>query len=87
MRGDDLVARLGGDEFAIITSCASDSYSLQTIAGRIIAAVCAPYAISGHNIIIGSSIGIAVIDRRAGDAARHLALCGHGALSRQKRGP
>ena len=69
MRGDDLVARLGGDEFAIITSCASDSYSLQAIAGRIISAVCAPYAISGHNIIIGSSIGIAVIDRRAGDAA------------------
>ena len=69
MRDDDLVARLGGDEFAIITTCASDSYSLQAIAGRIIAAVCAPYAISGHNIIIGASIGIAVIDRRAGDAA------------------
>jgi diguanylate cyclase (GGDEF)-like protein len=69
MRSEDLVARLGGDEFAIITSCASDSYSLQAIAGRIISAVSAPYAISGHNIIIGSSIGIAVIDRRAGDAA------------------
>jgi diguanylate cyclase (GGDEF)-like protein len=69
MRGDDLVARLGGDEFAIITTCASDSYSLQAIAGRIIAAVCAPYMISGHNIIIGASIGIAVIDRRARDAA------------------
>jgi len=68
MRGEDLVARLGGDEFAIITNCASDSYSLQAIAGRIISAVCAPYAISGHNIVIGSSIGIAVIDRRAGDA-------------------
>jgi diguanylate cyclase (GGDEF)-like protein len=69
MRGDDLVARLGGDEFAIITASASDSYSLQAIAGRIIAAVCAPYQISGHNIIIGASIGIAVIDRRFGDAA------------------
>jgi diguanylate cyclase len=68
MRGEDLVARLGGDEFAIITVCASDSYSLQAIAGRIISAVCAPYLISGHNIIIGASIGIAVIDRRAGDA-------------------
>jgi diguanylate cyclase len=68
MRDDDLVARLGGDEFAIITSCASDSYSLQAIAGRIIAAVCAPYAINGHNIVIGASIGIAVIDRRAKDA-------------------
>ena len=68
MRGDDLVARLGGDEFAIITICASDSYSLQAIAGRIISAVCAPYSISGHNINIGASIGIAVIDRRARDA-------------------
>jgi diguanylate cyclase (GGDEF)-like protein len=68
MRGDDLVARLGGDEFAIITTCASDSYSLQAIAGRIIAAVCAPYQISGHNINIGASIGIAVIDRRGRDA-------------------
>jgi diguanylate cyclase (GGDEF)-like protein len=68
MRGNDLVARLGGDEFAIITTCASDSYSLQAIAGRIISAVCAPYAISGHNIIIGASIGIAVIDRRVSDA-------------------
>jgi diguanylate cyclase (GGDEF)-like protein len=69
MRGNDLVARLGGDEFAIITNCASDSYSLQAIAGRIISAVCAPYSVSGNNIIIGASIGIAVIDRRARDAA------------------
>ena len=69
MRGNDLVARLGGDEFAIITTCASDANSLQTIAGRIITAVCAPYSINSHNIIIGASIGIAVIDRRARDAA------------------
>jgi diguanylate cyclase len=69
MRGNDLVARLGGDEFAIITTCASDSYSLQAIAGRIISALCAPYSINGSNIMIGASIGIAVIDRRARDAA------------------
>ena len=68
MRDDDLVARLGGDEFAILTTCSSDSYSLQAIAGRILTAVCAPYLISGHNIVIGASIGIAVIDRRAKDA-------------------
>ena len=69
VRGHNLVARLGGDEFAIITSCPSDSYSLQAIAGRILSAVCAPYSINGNNIIIGASIGIAVIDRRARDAA------------------
>jgi len=38
------------------------------LAGRIIATVCAPYSIDGHGIVIGASIGIAVIDRRAGDA-------------------
>jgi diguanylate cyclase (GGDEF)-like protein len=69
LRGNDLVARLGGDEFAIITNCASDSYSLQAISGRIISAVSAPYSINGHNIIIGASVGIAVIDRRSGEAA------------------
>ena len=68
MREDDLVARLGGDEFAIITVCPSDSYSLQALAGRIISTVCAPYSIDGHTIVIGASIGIAVIDRRARDA-------------------
>jgi len=68
MREDDLVARLGGDEFAIITVCPSDSYSLQAMAGRIISTVCAPYSIDGHAIVIGASIGIAVIDRRARDA-------------------
>jgi diguanylate cyclase (GGDEF)-like protein len=70
----DLVARLGGDEFAIIMTCASDSYSLQAITERILGIVCAPFIISGHNINIGASIGIAVIDRcieDAGDILRY----------------
>jgi diguanylate cyclase (GGDEF)-like protein len=68
MREDDLVARLGGDEFAIIMSCASDSYSLQAIAERILTTICAPFIVSGHGINIGASLGIAVIDSSTGDA-------------------
>jgi diguanylate cyclase (GGDEF)-like protein len=68
-RGDDLVARLGGDEFAVITSVASDSATLQSIAARIITALCAPYLIADQTILIGASIGIAMIDRRARAAA------------------
>jgi predicted signal transduction protein with EAL and GGDEF domain len=68
MREDDLVARLGGDEFAIIMTCASDNYSLQAIAERILAAICTPFSISGHGINIGASIGIAVIDTCTQDA-------------------
>ena len=69
LRTDDMVARLGGDEFAVITSAASDHAMLQTIAGRIIAALCAPYGINGQNIVIGASIGIAVIHENVGGAA------------------
>jgi diguanylate cyclase len=68
MRDDDLVARLGGDEFAIIMTCASDNYSLQAIADRILTAICAPFIVSGHGINIGASIGIAVIDSCIQDA-------------------
>jgi diguanylate cyclase (GGDEF)-like protein len=69
MRGDDLVARLGGDEFAVITTTSVESGVLQAIASRMIEALCAPYSIGGHTIVIGASIGIAVIDRRARGAA------------------
>jgi len=70
LRPEDLVARLGGDEFAVITTIATDKTTLKAIADRIIAALCAPFSTSGHNIVIGASIGIAVIDRNTqGDAA------------------
>jgi diguanylate cyclase (GGDEF)-like protein len=69
LRGDDLVARLGGDEFAVISSIGDDSLKMMAIAQRIIMAICAPYAINRQNIIIGASIGIAVIDRNCGTAA------------------
>jgi diguanylate cyclase (GGDEF)-like protein len=68
LRGGDLVARLGGDEFAVISSIAGDTEKMATLAQRIISAICSPYAISGQNIIIGASIGIAVIDKNCGTA-------------------
>ncbi len=69
LRGDDLVARLGGDEFAVISSIGSSSDKMMAIANRILAALCAPYSIGKHNIVIGASIGIAVIDRNSVGAA------------------
>ena len=69
LRGGDLVARLGGDEFAVISSIGSDRAKIESMAQRIIAALCAPYAISKQNIVIGASIGIAVIDHNSGVAA------------------
>lgn len=65
IRDDDLVARLGGDEFAVITVASADNAALHTIASRMIAALSSPYSIGGHTIVIGASIGIAVIDRHS----------------------
>ena len=69
LRGDDLVARLGGDEFAVISSIGNDHTKMMMLAQRLIAAICAPYSITGHNIVIGASIGIAVIDKNCAGAA------------------
>ena len=69
VRDDALVARLGGDEFAILTPGAIDATTLMTIGNRIIASLCAPYTIMGHTILIGASIGIALIDRPSLNAA------------------
>jgi diguanylate cyclase (GGDEF)-like protein len=69
LRGDDLVARLGGDEFAVITSVGDDPAKMMVVAQRIIAAICAPYAINAQNIVIGASIGIAAVDKNCRGAA------------------
>ncbi len=66
LRGDDLVARLGGDEFAVISSAGYDQAALEAIGTRIIASLCAPYSINDQTIVIGASIGIAVINRHVG---------------------
>jgi diguanylate cyclase (GGDEF)-like protein len=77
VREGDLVARLGGDEFAVITAGGFDHGALQAIATRMISAICAPYSISNQSIVIGASIGIAVISKdveAAYDVMRHADL-------------
>jgi diguanylate cyclase (GGDEF)-like protein len=55
----DTVARLGGDEFAIVQRHASPE-SASEVAGRIIAELVEPFDVQGHQLIIGTSIGIAM---------------------------
>ncbi len=69
LRADDMVARLGGDEFAVVSSAGGDRATMQTIANRIIAALCAPYSISNQTIVIGASIGIATIHEHLSNAS------------------
>ena len=65
VRKDDFVARLGGDEFVVLLSGArkpgSSSFdSAQNIAQKILDSIRQPFLIDNHDLIIGTSIGIAV---------------------------
>lgn len=61
VREGDTVGRLGGDEFAVIQLAEGDQkQSAVSLAHRLLASICAPYQIDGHEIVIGTSIGIAL---------------------------
>jgi diguanylate cyclase (GGDEF)-like protein len=61
VRGHDVVARLGGDEFAIVlTSSIGGPAPATALATRLVESIGAPYELVGRNIVIGTSIGIAL---------------------------
>jgi diguanylate cyclase (GGDEF)-like protein len=59
VRGVDTVARLGGDEFAIVQSQARPSEAGE-LAAKVIEALLEPFEVHGHQVVIGTSIGIAM---------------------------
>ena len=69
VRSDDVIGRLGGDEFALIRIGLSDASDALQFAEKLISAICTPYNIAEHNILIGASVGIAIIDRNSRGAA------------------
>jgi diguanylate cyclase (GGDEF)-like protein len=60
IRETDTVARMGGDEFAIVQVALEQPADAATLATRIIEAISAPYDIDGHQVTVGTSVGIAI---------------------------
>jgi diguanylate cyclase (GGDEF)-like protein len=60
LRETDTVARLGGDEFAIIQTPFDHVSDATALAERLVELISAPYAIEGHQVVVGVSIGMAV---------------------------
>jgi diguanylate cyclase (GGDEF)-like protein len=60
VREGDTVSRLGGDEFAIIQPSGEQPTGATALASRVIDSLSAPYTIAGHEIVIGTSIGISI---------------------------
>ena len=61
VRHADKIARLGGDEFAVLQLAAELPSGAGVLAGRLIDAVKAPCVVDEHQILVGASIGIAVL--------------------------
>jgi diguanylate cyclase (GGDEF)-like protein len=61
VRDIDVLARLGGDEFAIIQEGGADQREgAVALALRIISAISVPFDLNGHQVEVGTSIGIAM---------------------------
>ncbi len=67
LRGGDTVARPGGDEFTILLEAIESPEEAMQVAQRIHDALALPFAISGHELFVTGSIGIALADRLASD--------------------
>jgi diguanylate cyclase (GGDEF)-like protein len=70
VREGDTIARLGGDEFAVLQHGLKQPTGATTLAERLIEVLSAPYDIGGHQVIIGTSIGIAVAPDDGDEAAQ-----------------
>ena len=72
-RETDTVARLGGDEFALVLPQFRSAADTETLATRLIDLVGEPMALDGHDVQVGTSIGVALYPDDAADLDQMIA--------------
>ncbi len=61
LMGDQMVCgRLGGDEFAVVVGNARSQDDVIALGNQIIASISRPFAVEGHQLYVGASIGVAI---------------------------
>lgn len=60
LRPADTASRLGGDEFVVVCEAVSEESEARTVAERIRAAIAEPMALQGQEIVVTSSVGVAI---------------------------
>src|SRR4029079_15872724 len=68
VRGSAVVARFGGDEFVVLQYPLTHPKEAAALAQRIVDTLGAAFEISGHQVVIGASVGIAIAPRDGADA-------------------
>lgn len=75
VRETDMVARIGGDEFVVVQRSNDPLAEAAALASRLIDVISAPYSLpAGHQVHIGTSVGIAIAPQ---DAVAEDALLQH----------
>jgi len=83
VREHDTVARLSGDEFAIIQLGAAAVDDVSVLAERLVDTMALPFELNGQQMVIGTSIGIAIFPGDA-DSGEDLVRAADTALYRAK---
>jgi len=68
VRSGDLISRLGGDEFTVIQESVSRKQDIEVVAQKIMNMMAQPFTLDGHELFVGTSIGIAVSPQHGKDA-------------------
>jgi len=68
VRGSDILARFGGDEFVVLQYPLGHPKEAAALAERVMAELARPFEISGHEVVIGASVGIALAPRDGAEA-------------------
>ncbi|GHA20906.1 putative bifunctional diguanylate cyclase/phosphodiesterase [Oceanisphaera arctica] len=83
IRDGDTISRLGGDEFTVILEEVDHSRGPAVVAQKLIDVLAEPFMIKGHEVFIGTSIGIALYPNSA-DNAHALLKCADMAMYQAK---
>ena len=73
LRRSDMAARLGGDEFAVVLAATGEDEAAGVV-GKLAERLALPYAIDGHQLLAGASIGVAVYPQSAATADELIAF-------------
>ena len=84
VRATDTVARIGGDEFVVLLPDLRIPAEAETIAAKIVSAICRPCEIEGATATVTSSVGVVTFPD-CGPSADRLIECADSAMYEQKK--